>query len=262
MNLIRLTLIAALLLGCANDESENPAKVIDTAREVETSSETSTAEKKVVEATIPGIDVSHFQHNVNWPAVKNAGIKFAFIKASGGVTWDDKNFTANWRGATSVGIKRGAYLFFYPDDPALAEVDNFISKVALEPGDLPPVIDIETKAKSAEDKADLALKLKRALTKLEQHYDLKPIIYSSHVFWNNNIAHNPSGISFGEYPLWIAEYGVDRPNMAIGWPRDGWTFWQHTANGKVDGIDGAVDLDLFNGSMDDLEKLCVQAPGK
>lgn len=268
MNLARAALVSIVLMGCTQAEAvksntdTNPALAIEKRSDAAIKADRTRA----VASALPGIDVSHFQDNIDWPAVKKTGVVFTYIKASGGDTWDDQKFAANWTGSKAAGIKRGAYMFFYPNDTALGEVDNFISKVKLEPGDLPPVIDIETKAKTSQNKDGLAHKLERALIKLEKHYGVKPVIYSSRMFWNDYIEptllKRGSGLSFSEYPIWVAEYGVEHPNKMLGWKTDDWTIWQHTATGKVPGIAGDVDMDLFNGSLEDLEKLCVPAPAK
>ncbi len=90
-----------------------------------------------------GIDVSHYQGVVNWGAVKAAGCSFAFAKATEGTGIVDSEFAANWSGMKAAGLARGAYHFFHPSEDAAAQASRFLATVQLQPGDLPPVIDVE-----------------------------------------------------------------------------------------------------------------------
>src|SRR6188508_74828 len=65
-------------------------------------------------ATTKGIDVSKWQGTINWPAVKQGGVQFAFIRLSDGANYKDPKFATNWAGAKSAGIIRGVYQFFRP----------------------------------------------------------------------------------------------------------------------------------------------------
>lgn len=94
---------------------------------------------------LAGIDVSHFQGNVNWPAVKAAGIAFAFAKASDGNTYTDPQFANNWRGMQAAGILRGAYHFYESKDDPQTQAQQFLKVLGqLGSNDLPPVVDIES----------------------------------------------------------------------------------------------------------------------
>jgi lysozyme len=196
---------------------------------------------------VQGIDVSDHQGTVDWNAVRQAGKLFAFIKATDGITYTDPDFAANWSGARAAGLLRGAYHFYETDDDPTAQAKNFLSAVQLQPGDLPPVVDIErldaggTASQTVQD-------LQTWLDAVEQATGRVPIIYTDHGFWNS------LGTSaFGRYPLWIAEYGVDSPTLPAGWTS--WTLWQYSETGTVSGVTGSVDLDVFNGTLADLAAL-------
>ncbi|HEY5241913.1 MAG TPA: GH25 family lysozyme, partial [Polyangiaceae bacterium] len=91
------------------------------------------------------MDVSHFQQNTAWPAVAGSGRAFAFIKFSEGVSYTSASFAADWAGAKTAGILRGAYHYFHPDVDAVAQANFFLAHVAhFGAGELPPVIDVET----------------------------------------------------------------------------------------------------------------------
>src|SRR5690348_8172409 len=93
---------------------------------------------------IQGFDVSHHQNTITWTDIPAAEVKFCFIKATDGAHGKDKNFEANWDGAQSVGIIRGAYHFFRPHSLVAEQVSSFLTQVgALDLNDLPPVLDLE-----------------------------------------------------------------------------------------------------------------------
>jgi lysozyme len=196
---------------------------------------------------VQGIDVSDHQGTVDWNAVQQAGKVFAFIKATDGITYTDPDFATNWIGAKAAGLLCGAYHFYETNDDPTAQAENFLSAVQLEPGDLPPVVDIEA-TKSGQSAAQIVQDLQTWLDVIEQATGRVPIIYTNPTYWGS------LGTSaFGRYPLWIAEYGVSSPKLPAGW--ESWTFWQLSESGTVAGIAGSVDLDVFNGTLADLQAL-------
>src|SRR5215470_505761 len=97
--------------------------------------------------TTPGIDVSYYQETIDWPRVRRAGIRFAFIRVSDGATQRDTMFATNWAESKRAGLVRGAYLFFRPDQSVTAQADLMIAAMRnRDHDDLPPVIDIEVDA--------------------------------------------------------------------------------------------------------------------
>lgn len=194
---------------------------------------------------IHGIDVSHHQGEIDWEAVKATDkqeypIRFVFMKATEGGDHKDRLFADNFRQAREVGLVRGAYHFYNPNTDPIRQADFFISQVKLETGDLAPVLDIERKPRS---KAQLQADLVKFLNRLEQHYGVKPIIYTSYKYR----LHYLDTPELSSYPLWIAHYYVDA--LSYDGP---WQFWQHTDYGTVPGIEENVDLNVFNGSWNDL----------
>jgi len=196
---------------------------------------------------VQGIDVSDHQGTVDWNAVQQAGKVFAFIKATDGITWTDPDFATNWSGAKAAGLLRGAYHFYETDDDPTAQAQNFLNAVQLEPGDLPPVVDIE-RIDSGGSASQTVQDLQTWLDVVEKATGRVPIIYTSPTFWDS------LGTSaFGRYPLWVAEYGVTSPKLPPGWAS--WTFWQFSESGAVAGISGSVDLNVFQGTSAELEAL-------
>ena len=195
-----------------------------------------------------GIDVSHFQGTVDWATVKSGGHDFAIAKATEGDSVIDRTFDQNWNAMKQAGIVRGAYLFYHAGRDPMKQLQLYISRVDLEAGDLPPVVDIETMNNHHESIAHLSNDLRAILNGLESHYGKKPIIYTGPGFWNRHL-----DSSFGAYPLWIANYGVRSPTIPDGWTD--WSIWQHTQSGRVAGVQTHVDLNYYRGSLRDLQQL-------
>lgn len=201
---------------------------------------------------IHGIDVSRYQKRINWPVVKQMevnGVKigFAFIKATEGVNFTDKQFARNWRKLRENRVIRGAYHYMNLNGSGKMQAQNFISKVTLLPGDLPPVLDIETLGGKSPEK--LQEFVGDWLKTVEEYYHVKPIIYSNVVFYNAYL-----DSKFSDYPLWVAHYLEMHAPML----NRTWQFWQHNEGGRVNGIDAFVDFDVFNGDSSDFNKLLVK----
>jgi lysozyme len=198
-------------------------------------------------ATIKGIDVAYHEGNINWATVKNAGYHFAFIRVSDGANFQDPKFATNWNAAKQAGVVRGAYQFFRPSQSVTAQANLLLSMMGpLEPGDLPPVIDVEDTGGLSP--ATVAQKVAQWISIVEPAIGRKPIIYAGKYFWQDNVA----SAAFASYPLWHAQYTTAScPNIANQW--SDWAFWQYTDAGNVPGIpDDLTDLNYFNGSLQDL----------
>jgi len=201
---------------------------------------------------IHGIDISHYQGNIDWDDVQSARIndcpvRFVFIKATEGSDKIDDKFNYNFYQAREHGIVRGAYHFWSNKTTPRAQAQHFLNNVKLEEGDLPPVLDVETKPQDMSD-LEFQQQLLTWLNIVEYHYKVKPIIYTYHKFKMKHL----SDSLFDKYPYWIAHYYVDSVTY-----RGKWKFWQHTDCGKVDGIKGYVDFDIYNGSYYDLKQLTI-----
>ena len=203
---------------------------------------------------VHGIDISHYQGDINWKMLEQTRqgqfpVQFIFMKATEGGDYSDKRFVANFDSAKAHGFIRGAYHFYNPKTDVNKQADFFINSVKLEPGDLPPVLDIEKKGK---DIPKLQADLKHWLRRIENHYGVKPIIYASYKFKNRYL--NDS--VFNSYPYWIAHYYVD----SVQYKGD-WKFWQHTDVGTLPGIKEQVDLNIFNGGLEGLDALRIKEKG-
>ena len=197
-------------------------------------------------ADVQGIDVSHYQGVIDWGLVAQAGMAFVFIKATEGTSEVDPQLQDNWSGAGAAGLLRGAYHFFQPGEDPRQQAEHFLSVVQTLPGDLPPVLDIEIPGEASE----IIAGAQAWLDAVEQATGKAPILYTSPGFWAGL---GVSVAGFDRFPLWIAEYGVTAPKIPEGWTT--WSFWQFSESGTVSGIEGSVDLDLFQGTLPELRQM-------
>lgn len=203
---------------------------------------------------IHGIDVSNYQGIINWSRVaamrdKDVDIDFAFIKATEGIKSVDRRFKRNWQEAKTANVKRGAYHFFLATKSGRLQAQNFIKTVKLEPGDLPPVLDVEELYGVRPD--SMRSRVASWLRTVEAAYGVKPIIYTGASFYKNFLGHE-----FDDYPLWVAHYFVkQKPGV-----NDGWYFWQHSAAGRVNGIQTRVDFNVFSGDSTLFNSLLLPLP--
>lgn len=200
---------------------------------------------------IHGVDISRYQGKIDWKRLlenkySKHPIHFVFMKATEGGDHIDTTFHSNFFEAKRAGFIRGAYHFFSPTTCINKQADFYKQTVQLLPGDLPPVLDVEVKGSLS--KKELKERVYYWLTDIEKEYGVKPIIYTSYKFKNKFL----SDSIFNQFPYWIAHYYVDSVRY-----QGKWTFWQHSDIGKVPGIEKEVDLNVFNGSLLELEQLTI-----
>lgn len=203
-----------------------------------------------IEQTASGLDVSHFQGDVNWEEVKASDFKFAYTKATQGTGFVDPKFATNETGSAKVGLHHGAYHFYLAGEDPLKQAQLFIKVCKeIDNGTLPPMLDLEQgsmqKAVNAKQfQQDVFTWLKEVETAL----NVKPIIYTNTPFGNQYL-NNPD---FANYYLWIAEYGVKTPKVPNAWKDKGWLIWQRTDRAKVEGTVTTFDGDTVNGPFKNL----------
>ncbi len=201
---------------------------------------------------IHGIDISHYQGKIDWDRLSRAMIeqcpvRFVVIKATEGSGMIDENFNENFKNAKDYGFVRGAYHFWSNKSSARSQAYYFLKKVHLEDGDLPPVLDVEHKpAKMSIE--EFQMNVLTWLHIVEDKYHVKPIIYTYYKFKEAYL----NDARFDDYPYWIAHYYVDKVEY-----KGKWKFWQHTDAGKLSGIKGSVDFNIYNGSYYDLRQLTI-----
>lgn len=201
---------------------------------------------------IHGIDISHYQGDIDWNKLKmakigNSPVKFILIKSTEGSNQLDENFNDNFYQAREYGFIRGAYHFWSNKSTPRQQAYYFLKQVHLEDGDLPPVLDVEHKPKDKSNE-EFQRDVLTWLHIVEDKYHVKPILYTYYKF-KEAYLNTPV---FDDYPYWIAHYYVEK--VAYKGP---WKFWQHTDVGKLPGIKGYVDFNIYNGSYYDLRKLTI-----
>jgi lysozyme len=195
--------------------------------------------------SIHGIDVSKFQGEIDWPAVKTAGVRFAWIKATEGGDHLDEKFAQNWQEARAAGVPRGAYHFVYWCRPPLEEIGWFEQNVPVEPDALPPVLDVEATPTSRTCKRHLRRDevlrdMRVMLDEMERHYGKRPVIYTTVDFYQAILQPD----EFSDYQIWVRSTKVP-PQGAYGARR--WAFWQYQSDASIPGIRGKVDRNAFAG---------------
>jgi lysozyme len=193
---------------------------------------------------VHGVDVSRWQGDIDWTALRAKGANFAFIKATDGGDHLDPMFKKNWREAKKAGIRRGAYHFFYWCRVASDQADWFIRNVPREEGALPPVLDVEwngqSRCKQTLSPAKVREKMRVFIERMERHYGQKPIIYTAPDFYRDNLRGHFEG-----YPFWLRAV-AQHPSKV--YPGRDWVFWQYSGTGLSKGVVGQIDLNVFHGS--------------
>jgi len=198
--------------------------------------------------SIHGVDVSKYQGNVDWMAVHEGGVQFAYIKATEGGDRIDPKFFQNWTGAKAAGLPRGAYHFVYWCRPWQEEMAWFEKNVPAEPEALPPVLDVEVTSDSPTcrrhlEREQTLQEIKGMLVEMERFYGKKPLIYTTVDFYGAIIEG-----ALHEYPIWIRST-KHRPSVKYG--DRAWHFWQYQSDGWVKGIPTRVDRNAFYGDTKD-----------
>ena len=192
--------------------------------------------KKEPRTDYDGIDVSKYQGRIDWEAIaNNENIKFVYIKATEGATYTDPNFERNIAEARKHGIKVGCYHFLRSSSTIDDQFENIKQHIRREEQSLVPMIDVETKGKWNNEQ--LVDSLHALAVKIFDYYRCAPIIYTYVNFYNRYLSGR-----FTNYPLFIARYTDDDPVLADGTP---YVIWQFSERGRIDGINGNVDLNRF-----------------
>ncbi len=207
---------------------------------------------------VTGIDVSHHQGDIDWPAVAGSGVDFAYAKATEGVDFVDSRYAENRAGARAAGIYFGAYAFGRPDQGnPRGQADRLVDtgQHASDGRTLPPMLDIEWRDGSPTcfglSTTAMVSWIGQFLDQVRVRTGRKAMIYTNPTWWNPCTG---SSTAFGSYPLFHSRYASEPGALPAGWRT--WTAWQYTASGSVPGVSGNVDRDVFNGTMADLAALC------
>lgn len=200
---------------------------------------------------VQGIDVSYFQGDIDWQKVRDAGVHFAFIKATEGGDRVDPKFRDNWRAAKKAGIARGAYHVMYWCRVAKEQASWYKLHAPDDEDALPPVLDVEWNSYSKTcphriSRDNAIAKIKIMLAAMEAHTGKRPIIYTDPKFHRDVLEG-----AFPDYRFWLRSVAA-KPEAKYR-SRD-WVFWQFTTTGRVRGVAGPVDRNSFNGTQADWKR--------
>jgi GH25 family lysozyme M1 (1,4-beta-N-acetylmuramidase) len=202
-----------------------------------------------------GIDVSTWNGTIKWAKVAHAGYRFAFGKATEGTSYNDKTYTTNRNGSEAAGLAFGAYHFARPTGKSIAaattsairQANHFLAIAAPQPGELPPVLDLEATGNLPRQRL-LAWTL-AWLGQIDARTGVEPFVYTSPLFWKGRLGDSTAAAAAGTR-LWIAHWtSKTRPMVpAQNWGGNGWKFWQWTNCVTVPGIKHCSDGDRMNGT--------------
>ena len=210
---------------------------------------------------IYGIDISRYQHEkgrkryaINWQRLRITSlgkkhatggqtfpVSFVYIKSTEGTCIRNRYFLKDYSAARRQGIRVGAYHFFSVRTSASAQANYFISSTLFRKGDFPPVLDVEPTHSEVQQMGgadELMSRIRTFLSIVERRTGMRPILYVSQSFVNRYMQ-NASDIK-SKYNVWIARYGEYKPDVKL-------VYWQLAADGRVSGITGEVDINVFNG---------------
>lgn len=211
-----------------------------------------------------GIDISRYQHGkgrrkypILWNKLRishlgtlsrkrisgtvNYPVAFVFIKSTEGVTIRNPYYANDYRQARQQGIPVGAYHFFSCKTNGAAQARHFLRNTRFRHGDLPPVLDIEpseAQIRAAGGIDALFTQIRSWLHIVRAHTGVRPILYINQSFVNKHL--NQASDIKRDYAVWIARYGEFKPDVRLA-------IWQLCPDGRVNGIRGEVDINVFNG---------------
>jgi GH25 family lysozyme M1 (1,4-beta-N-acetylmuramidase) len=201
-----------------------------------------------------GVDVSHYQGLINWTQVAAKSYRFTFQKATEGTTLVDATYPVNRAGAEGMGLRFGGYHFGRPGGTgaasivasAIAQADHFVTVAQPQPGELPPVLDLE--ATGGLGPGALAQWAQAWLDEVKARTGVSGFVYASPNFWKDRLG-NTSSFALGGYRLWVAHWTKNGSPLvpAENWGGLGWTFWQWTDCASVPGFLNCVDGDRYAG---------------
>jgi len=185
---------------------------------------------------IRGIDVSHHQGEIDWAAVAADDVAFVYMKATEGGDFRDSSFSANWQGAGTAGLMRGAYHFFSLCKRGVDQARNFLSVLPRDEAMLPPVLDLEFEGNCPRRPpvGEVLAEISAFVAAVEETAGKQVVLYVPEDFYQAYLA--GQGLN---RPLWVRSlwhspaYGAD------------WLFWQYHQRGSVKGIEGEVDLNVL-----------------
>lgn len=209
---------------------------------------------------IRGVDVSHYQGDIDWEKMADENIDFAYIKATEGSGFVDEKFRQNWENIAQTDLCYGAYHFFSFDSAGETQAQNYISTVGSLDGKLVPVVDVEyygdrESRKNELDRKAITEELGVLLRALEEEYHSKPIIYTTYSAYHDFVEGG-----FNEYDLWIRNVYYP-PDIGM---KGRWLYWQYTDRAEFDAYTGEeqyIDMNVFAGSRTEFLNMVLPSNG-
>lgn len=185
---------------------------------------------------VGGIDISAHNGRIDFRSVAADSVEFVWIKATEGATFRDRRFADNHRNAGEAGLKRGAYHFFRFDKDGVEQAINLLEAIGDRTLELGVAIDVETSGNPSGIDDDLIMERIAEMVEYLNLRGLAPTLYCNKADFYTYLSDSFPGNS-----LWICAFSSD----PIAAP---WNFWQYNHRGSVNGIKGAVDLNVFGGN--------------
>ena len=202
---------------------------------------------------IKGVDVSHYQGEIDWRTLRRSGVRFAYIKATEGTSLRDPRFAENWQRSHDAGMVRGAYHFFSICKSGAVQAANFIAAIPANTGSLPHALDVEQMERCPNGRriAHPLAQIGAFLDAAEKHFGQRPLVYTTQEFYEAYFRNGWSAEQLRKERFWLRSL-----HRAPGYGR--WILWQYHNRGRRDGINGPVDLNAFNGSVEEFERFAAQ----
>ena len=208
---------------------------------------------------IYGIDIARYQHKepIRWNELRithlghiskkkitgkeDYPVSFVYIKCTEGETVQNKYYKQDYKSARARGIRCGSYHFFSVHSKPEDQARNFLKHVKMQDGDFPPVLDLEPSNRDIRNiggDIELFKRVRTWLHIVEEELGIQPILYINQMFVNKHMPYAPDLEK--KYEVWIARYGEYKPDLHL-------VMWQIAPDGRVKGINGPVDINVFNG---------------
>lgn len=216
---------------------------------------------------VNGLDISDFQASISLPTMHAAGYSFAYIKATQSTNYVSPSFAAQFQSAGGAGMLRGGYHYYIFNQDPQQQAQLFLKTCPPVEGALPPAVDIEMDDQGTFPPPNQNVaNLSAFLHTVEAATGVKCMLYVNFDGWSQLLG---GTTGFSGHPFWVPSYlsGVTGPPpqgqppimqppppQITAWSN--WTIWQYTSSGQVSGFGGALDLDVYNGSLAQLQALC------
>lgn len=203
---------------------------------------------------VRGVDVAHYQGEIDWDVLAAQDLDFAWIKATEGSAHTDPRFAANWAAAARTDLLVGAYHFMSFESPGADQAAHLAAEVPATPGTLPPVIDLEFYGEYFDDHPtaeEVHPILDPLVAGIEEHYGTYPVVYATEEAYDLYLAGR-----YPDLPIWIRSVAW-APRLSDG---RNWTVWQYSNRDRLRGYDGVepyIDMNVFAGTREELEALTL-----